>query len=262
MEANETAGPMVVVTAVRPETRAVLAALRQMRRRRPAPVPTWDGVLGGRPIVVMQVGVGPAAVERALSHLPVRMHALVSAGFAGALCDGIDPGTIVAADLVVWEEAGALLAHRLPEALIAVLHDAAGSLPTVRGTLLSSPDVLTSAMLKRAAGIRANAVAVEMEARVLVEYAAAAAVPFAPLRVVLDPASLSLEGLPPDLDRSWRARMRVVSAPASWGLLATVARHALQAARALTALSAHALPAVVALPPFAPARIVPRLTDR
>jgi len=239
----------VVVAALRLETRALLAALTRTRRIRPAARPTWIGETGGREIVVIESGVGPVAARRALAALPADVALLASFGVAGALDPALAPGDIVVPSVVVWEEAGttgryevaAPLVDGVARALVSVL-----GRPPRTGTLFSASDVLAGVAAKRAAYERHAATAVEMEAAALARHASAHAIPFFALRVVLDPAALSLEALPPNLDTSWASRARLATMPWVWPLLATLRRHAVTAETVLTQAARAALPALAA----------------
>lgn len=238
-----------LVTALRLETRAVLAALTQVRRIRPAPCPSWAGRAGTCDVVVVQGGVGPDAAVSAAAALPSDVTVLGSIGFAGALDPALVPGDIVIPAAILWEERGAVRRCDVAPALLATLRDAlAPTAPRAAcaGTIFSTPVIVAGVAAKRAAYERHGAVAVEMEAAALARHASAEGVPFFVLRVVLDPASLSLEELPPNLDSSWAARARLATTPWVWPLLAALRHHATTASDALTCALRAALPA---LPP-------------
>jgi nucleoside phosphorylase len=238
---------ILVVTAVRLETRAVLAALTAPRRRRPATPPSWEGEAGTNRVTLVEGGVGPGAARRALLACPAPCDVVVSIGFAGALTPGLAPGDLVLPGTVLWEEEGALRRYTIPPGL---LRAAADALPTslaptaARGNLLSSPVVLAAVAAKLTAARRYDALAVEMEAAALAAEAAARGAALLVLRAILDPLDLSIEGLPRNLEASWAARMRLAAMPGTWPLLMTLRRHA-GAAKATLAMAARAvLPAL------------------
>jgi hypothetical protein len=103
---------------------------------------------------------------------------------------------------------------------------------------------LAAVAAKRRAAERHAAVAVEMEAAALAAHAVERGVAFLALRAILDPADLSLEGLPPGLTASWAARARLVTMPGVWPLLATLRRHVAVATTALTRGARVVLPAL------------------
>jgi nucleoside phosphorylase len=256
---------VVVATAVRPETRAVLAALRGVERRRAAARPTWTGRAGNaRPrVAVVEVGIGPDAVVAARSALP-EARVLVSLGFAGACRSELAPGTLLLPDGVCWERDGVVEHAASDPTLLAALAAAAirAGVPVAAvTTLLSSACVLRLPQDKHGAATRLAAAAVEMEARMLIAHAAERGASFLPVRVILDPVDLSLADLPPGLDRL-APRVRAVARPGLWPLLAALRRHAAAATAALTAVSRALLPVLVALPPPGSRHMVSRLTDR
>ena len=235
----------VIVTAVRLETRAVLAALRDVRRVRPAARPCWVTRAGAREVIVVEGGVGPAAVRAAAAALPPQARLVGSVGFAGALAPALMPGDVVVPSVIVWEEAGVEQRYEVPAVLVeAAMRVLVPVLPRrpQTGLLLSSPVVVAGVGAKRAAFDQHGALAVEMEAAALVHHARARGVPFFALRVVLDPADLSLENLPPNLDTSWVARARLATMPTVWPLLGTLRRHAATAGVELTRALRAVLP--------------------
>ena len=236
----------MLVTALRLETRAVLAALARVRRVRPARRPTWTGFVGAREITVVQGGVGPIAANAAAAAIPEGAGLVGSVGFAGALAPTLSPGDVVIPAAIVWLEDGGGRYDVSPavcDALSGALHPGMPG-AACGGTLLSSASILAGVVAKRIAFERHAAVAVEMEAAALARWARARGVPFFALRVVLDPAALSLEDLPPNLDSSWTARARLATLPRAWPLLATLRRHAATAGLALTRALGAALPAL------------------
>ena len=242
-------GRIVVVTAVRPETRAALAALSGVRRVRGAERSRWRGYAGAHEVEVVQTGIGGAGAARALDRLELFVDLVVSLGFAGALRKGPIAGDLVLPEAVVRADGSAERIAIAP-VLVAALAVAGADVPggnTVRGTLLTVPAMLATPAEKEAAGGRFNAVAVEMECADVARYAADRGVRFLPLRVILDPLELSLAGLPPDLDASWRARTRAALAPGTWPLLAVLARHAARAGATLTTVARRLFPALATL---------------
>jgi nucleoside phosphorylase len=240
---------VLVVTAVRSESRAALAALARPRRVRWTARPVWRGRAGPHEVAVLEAGVGPEAARRAIAAADP-YDVVVSLGFAGALVAGAVAGDLVLANAVLWEEAGRCRRYDVPEALARA---AEAALPAAlrrgaaRGPLLSSPAILGTPSAKREAGRRFGAVAVEMEAAALAQHAAERGAGLLPLRAVLDPIELSLAELPADLDRP-AGRARLLARPAVWPLLGTLRHHAAAAARTLAEAAAAVLPALAALP--------------
>lgn len=238
---------LLAVTAVKAETRAVLAALTRTVRASVAGFPAWEGRAGDRGVTVVQSGIGPARATAALAATPSNYDLIVSLGFAGALVGDVGPGDIVLPETIVWENADALLQHTASpsswQAARARLAPDSG-LRLHTGALFSSPVVVASPGHKREAARRTGAVAVEMESAALVTGAVARRIPVLALRVILDGAEVSLEHLPADLDSSWGARARLVGRPHAWPIVARLAREIPRATRALTRAAGLVLPAL------------------
>jgi nucleoside phosphorylase len=226
---------IVVVTAVRPETRAVLAALS--RPRRVHGTRRWEGRTGGRDVVVLECGVGGVAAGRAIASAPPDAALVVSAGFAGALVGSLTPGDVVVPRRLVWEQAedGGTAVYDVPQDLHAAVVAAMpqGARVESAGAMLSSPTVVASPAAKADAGRRWNAVAVEMEACALATWASGRSVPFVVVRTILDAADLSLETLPPDVGERWSARAALVMTPSVWPLLLALRGHVATASHSL-----------------------------
>jgi nucleoside phosphorylase len=232
---------IIVVTAVRPETRAVLAAIRAPRRVRGAR--RWEARAGERDVVVLECGVGGAAAGRAIASAPSDAALVVSAGFAGALVSSLVAGDVVIPPRIVWQQAedGAPAAYQVPVGLHAAV--VAAMPQTIRvssnGAIFSSPAVVAAPAAKAEAGRRHDAIAVEMEACALATWATARRVPLIVVRTILDAADLSLEALPTEVGESWSARAALLIAPAVWPLLLALRGHMAIASRTLrTAVAA------------------------
>lgn len=227
---------LVVVTAVAPESRAVLRALRQPTRVRLHGFRAWRGTVDSRPVIVMQSGIGPERARRALTALSDPCALVVSAGFAGALVGEVGAGDVVLPETIVWRSGAMLARYAIPTG---PWQSARAALPTrlasrtVYGPLLSSPTVLASVADKRDAARRFRAVAVEMEVAGLLEVARQRNVGVLALRTILDAADVSLEGLPANLDTSWAARARLIGMPHVWSRVAALARQVSVASGAL-----------------------------
>lgn len=228
---------VLAITAVKAETRAVLAALTRPTRTTVSGFPAWEGRAGAQIVTLVQSGIGPTRATAALAALPASPDLIVSLGFAGALTTELAPGDIVLPDTIVWEKSGGVERHTVPVAPWLRAHTHLVAAPTLRihpGPLLSSPIVVASPERKRAAAARTGAIAVEMETAALVIGARERGIPVLALRVILDDVDLSLETLPADLDSSWAARARLVGRPAAWPVVARLAREIPPATRALT----------------------------
>ncbi len=194
---------------------------------------------------VVEAGVGPRAARAAAAGIPPDSISVGSAGFAGALAPTLAAGDVIVPSAIVWEADGVMQRYEIApafveaavRALVPVLHR-----PPRTGVMLSSPIIVAGVAAKRAAFDRHGAIAVEMEAAELAAHARARGVPFFAVRVVLDPADLSLEDLPPHLEASWIARARLATMPAVWPLLGALRRHAVVAGAELTRALGAVLP--------------------
>ena len=140
---------------------------RTRPRRRPfpgAPVPAAFHGDGPRTVLLLETGVGIAAMEAALSWLlsgptldgvPFRPTTVVSAGFSGALVPGLGRGDLILADSVCDGDGCAT-------AVPAVLHSTHR-----RGRLLTVASLVGRPEEKRRLGERSGAVAVDMETAVV-----------------------------------------------------------------------------------------------
>lgn len=239
--------PLVVVTAVRTETRAVLEALRHVRRADVRGLRIWQAESRGRPVTLVQAGIGPARARRALEAVSPPHGPVLSIGFAGALVADAKPGDVALPNSVLWEGPSSLQRYDVPasswrriDARVATMNLGA----TLRGPMLSSSVIVASPEEKRAASRRTGAVAVEMEAAGLVPVACERGVDLLVVRTILDTADVSLAELPADLDSSWSARAALLGRPRAWPSVWAVARHIPCAARNLRTTVAAALTAL------------------
>ncbi len=227
---------LVVVTAVAPETRAVLRCLARPTRIELPGFRAWRGTAGARSVTLVQSGIGPERARTALTALSGSYAMVISAGFAGALVDDAAPGDVVLPERVVWKAAAENASYTVP---VAAWRASYAALPprvaarALRGTMLSSAVVIASIAAKREAATCFRAFAVEMEAAGLIAAAREREVGVLAVRSILDTADVSLEGLPANLDSSWAARARLIGMPHVWPRVAAVARHVPHAAHAL-----------------------------
>jgi nucleoside phosphorylase len=237
----------LIVTAVASETRAVLAAVRRARRIAAPGFRAWSAEADGRAIRIVQAGIGPARARAALHAIPGRPPFVVSVGFAGGLTSGSRPGDVVLPTTVVWSEPTGIRRYAVPKETWQAMRARVPSAAAARlldGALFSSDVILASPEEKRTAGVRFEAVAVEMEAAGLIDAAADRGASVVPLRVVLDGVDVSLADLPPNLDTSWAARAQLLARPDLWGRVLALARTVPEVARVLTATLAAVLPAL------------------
>jgi adenosylhomocysteine nucleosidase len=213
------------------------------RRKRPrrllfpaAPVPATFHGEGRRTFLLLETGVGAAAMQRALTWLlscpridgvPYRPTLIVSAGFSGAILSGLRIGDLIVAD-DVCDGAGVCRPATWPNT----------ATPYPRGRLLTVPNIVGSPKEKRRLREQSGAVAVDMETAIVAELCAAASAPFGCLRAISDDADTYLsESLLAVLQggrvRPARLLAAVLRRPALIGELARLGAHTRKAAKRL-----------------------------
>ncbi len=240
---------LLVVTAVRAETRAVLTTLRGVARRSHVELPRWEGRSGARAVSLLQTGIGPHKARAALAAVDEHPILVVSVGFAGALVGGAAPGDVVLPEVVAWDDGTTTRRYRVPSDAWRAAKAALSEAPALRmltGELFSSPEIVATPAAKRALAARTGTVAVEMESAGLIDVARERGVGFLALRVILDPVDTSLEDVPPDLDSSWRARAKLAVRPTAWPAVLAIARHLPRASEALRNAVGAVLPVLPA----------------
>jgi adenosylhomocysteine nucleosidase len=124
---------------------------------------------------------------------PSTIRGVISFGVAGGLDPQLKSGTVVVATEVMAGDRRWPAAESLSEELIAGA--GVGRQTVFRGGLVGVEKVVTGQAGKAALRSETGAAAVDMESHIAADYAAAAGLPFAALRVVSDPASRALPEL-------------------------------------------------------------------
>jgi adenosylhomocysteine nucleosidase len=198
--------------------------------------PSWLTVL------VLETGMGPAAMERALGWVlgsplfggvPYRPRVVLSAGFSGALGPGLRVGDLVLATDVADTEGNCW-----PATWPADLGPGEWRPPLHRGRLLGLPNLVADPDRKRLLGAEHQALAVDMETAVVARLCHKAGVPFGCLRAISDDGETPLS---PRLANvlcggrvaPWRLAAALVRRPALVGELWRLARDTRHAARQL-----------------------------
>jgi adenosylhomocysteine nucleosidase len=198
-----------IVTACEPETAVVRRCLRP-HRTTSAPVGRlWHGRIHGVRVVLMRCGMGPERAAAAASWLTrtYPLEGLLNVGFAGGVHPSLTTGdALVAQRLVSGVVPGnpavpATFEEIRPDERLGCFAAAAATraaLRSHRGTLLSVTEVAVCANMKQALGIRAGALAIDMEAFGLGRVAAVHSVPFMVLRTIFDTCD---DEIPPRFSR-------------------------------------------------------------
>ncbi|MGD9765499.1 MAG: hypothetical protein AB7V27_17520 [Candidatus Binatia bacterium] len=194
---------VAVFAALQWECRAVLHALRNVRRDRLEAVPCWVGTVPGLEVWVMKTGIGvrraetAAAVAAGSSAFAV----YISTGCAGALQPDLRAGDLAFATAVCGHGIDGELLTDGAYRTRATAAAAAAGLRGIEGPILCSAEVLATIEQKRAAAA-CGAIAVDMEGGPIAARAAAARVPFVAVRAVLDSAADELHVAGDFLDRA------------------------------------------------------------
>jgi hopanoid-associated phosphorylase len=124
---------------------------------------------------------------------PSTIRGVISFGVAGGLCPTLKSGDVVVATEVMAGDSRWLAGLALSEELIA--GTGLGRLRVVEGGIVGVEKVVAAQSGKAALHSETGAVAVDMESHIAADYAAAAGLPFAALRVISDPAGRALPAL-------------------------------------------------------------------
>jgi len=156
-----------------------------------APIRAWHCHLAAKSVLVLETGLGAAAMEKALDWLlaaPFQPVFVLSAGFSGALVADLHLGDLVLATEVIAPDGTRHPATWPVEAV-----------PFRCGTLLTSPHLVGDPDEKRQLGERFGAVAVDMESSAAAQFCQWHGIPFGCLRAISDswsaPLSPRLVGL-------------------------------------------------------------------
>ena len=184
---------------------------RPRRRAFPAaPVPAAFHGDASRTILILETGVGTAAMERALSWLlsgppldgaAYRPSLVLSAGFSGAVVPGLGVGDLILAS-AVCDAGGRLWPTTWPT----------GDSSYRRGRLLTVPHILGAPAEKRRLGEQTGAVAVDMETAGVARMCTTAGVPFGCARVISDDVDTALSEALLDVLRGGRVGARRLAA--------------------------------------------------
>ncbi len=184
---NQPTAPSVIAVVVAlPEERAALEELLRQRRvirRRGALM--LRGVFEGRPMMIVQGGMGRVKAQRATATLldgwPVSY--LLAVGFSGGLDASLAVGDLVLADRIIEDDGGAVL----------TVNGVAPVVPTARrGAVVTVDRVYATVEEKQALARRWQALAVDMESSAVARVASERGVPWCSLRVILDPLESEL----------------------------------------------------------------------
>ena len=153
------------------------------------------GRLGGRPLVIAESGIGAKAAAKATEDVIAMSKPswIVSAGFAGALTEGIDRGHVLMADdLVDPHDKHLSVGFKIDSGVV----EATRGLHL--GRLLSIDHLISSPDQRRELGGRYAAAACDMETMSVAEVCRRRQVRFLSVRVITDAVD---DRLPPEIER-------------------------------------------------------------
>jgi adenosylhomocysteine nucleosidase len=187
-----------ILFALRPEARAFLRLFPPQQRFPGGPCrarfcgPTWLTVL------VVETGIGPAAMERALTWLldsptldgvPYRPRVVLGAGFSAGLDPGLRERDLILAQEVMEASGGHLAPEVWPTTWPELPLRGEWRPPLHVGRILTSPTLVGQPEEKQRLGSSQQALALDMESATLARCCTARRIPFGCLRVVLDDVS-------------------------------------------------------------------------
>jgi len=231
-----------VAFALRREAQPFRRVFRPQQRFAGAPCwakfcgPAWLSVL------VLETGVGPLRTERAarwlldrpkLGKVAYHPKLVLSAGFCGALQDGLRVGDVVVATEVV-NGAGDCWPTTWP----GELPPGRWQPPLQRGRLLSVNRLVSTPEQKLSLGLEHGALAVDMEAATLAQWCRRMEVPFGCVRAVSDEATMRLSPRLVSLVSTgrvspWRLPLALAAAPTLLGEVWRLAKNTRVAAEQL-----------------------------
>jgi adenosylhomocysteine nucleosidase len=182
---------VLVVAALGWEAREIVRCINGLQVSREGDVGLWRA--RGADVWVLKTGVGPEHARRALAWTAgtVEPQIVISTGCGGALASELSIGDLAIADEVVTSDGRSIATasswrERYRRA------GAAAGVNVRSGRLLSLGGIVATAHEKQRLARESRAIAVEMEASAIGEWAMAAGREFAASRVILDPAEMSL----------------------------------------------------------------------
>ncbi len=193
---------MAIITAMEREARAVQGHLQEASRFPMAGLRATMGRLGHTPVVVLVSGVGKEPSLKAVRALvrEVRLSAVMSMGFAGALAEGLNTGDLLvyrrvfvaSGESFQWLDSDPVLSEAARKAALA----AGLALKEVDGATTLAP--VMSGEEKRRLRQATSAAGTDMESYWVALAARECGIPFLAVRSVIDTAG---QNLPPPVHR-------------------------------------------------------------
>jgi adenosylhomocysteine nucleosidase len=227
----------VICVATAQEVHPLKRPLSLRGSGQPSPYPIFEGTCGGKPVLVLQTGVGPQRAASASSWVlsTRRCAGLISLGLSGSLHASLVRGSIVIGRRWVCLEGQPVMRRTVgpsadPSMLDRAFSAAAACGLTLREGPLLTIDRVVGAPEKRALAEETGAIAVDMESGAVAGAAMAASVSCVAVRAILDPLDQTLALLPeqflrPDGSLSlWKSGRMLAMHPGAWPTLLALGR--------------------------------------
>ncbi len=189
---------IAVLCAIRQEISPLVACMNVSKKFNIDEIPFYQGDLNGRPLTLIQGGIGRENAIKAVNCLleSTRVDLLISAGVAGGIRQGIHVGDMVVAERVGYTRQDDFDGEELQLESDFVCKEEVVQLarqcnkdPELKlhfGNLLTVDKVISQASTKRKIGEQNSFLAVEMESAAVAEVAGEKGVEFAAIRSISD----------------------------------------------------------------------------
>ncbi|MCP4253247.1 MAG: 5'-methylthioadenosine/S-adenosylhomocysteine nucleosidase [Candidatus Scalindua sp.] len=189
---------IAILCAIRQEISPLAACMNVSRKYKIGEIPFYQGDLNGRPLTLVQGGIGRDNTIKAASCLleSTSVDLLISAGVAGGIRYGLNVGDLVVAERVSYSRQGDFDGEELQfesdfackEEIVQLARQCSNEPETKIhfGNLLTVDKVISKASTKRRIGEQNSFLAVEMESAAVAEVALEKGVGFAAIRSISD----------------------------------------------------------------------------
>jgi len=196
---------IAILCAIRQEISPLAACMNVSRKYNIDEIPFYQGDIDGRPLTLVQGGIGRNNAIKAASCLleSTSVDLLISAGVAGGIRHGLNVGDLVVAERVGYSRQDDFDGDELQleydfvckEDIVQLARECSNEPETKLhfGNLLTVDKVISKASTKRRIGEQNSFLAVEMESAAVAEVASEKGVAFAAIRSISDDIDDDLE---------------------------------------------------------------------
>jgi len=189
---------IAILCAIRQEMSPLVACMNVSRKFNIDEIPFYQGDLNGRPIMLVQGGIGRENAIKSASCLleSTSVDLLISAGVAGGIRHGLNVGDLVVAERVGYTRQNDFDSEELQldsdfvckEEIVQLARQHSNDLESKIhfGNLLTVDKVISQASTKKRIGEQNSFLAVEMESAAVAEVASEKGVDFAAIRSISD----------------------------------------------------------------------------